>query len=298
VPINLPSRNDLRRVQLDFSGLGPDVDVDALVHVVGQPDLERRRLDSKTLDFCRDDQGDDVDRMVVVLSNHSTDPFPPVTKSFKYRGASRCANQVTGNLSVTIDYDPSCMEHDHWTGTAQVDERDDPNLPASTYGNNTHNSSLNVTGSWSGGDCVSESYSGSANGSVTGLNEQDPFLVGTRALFDYTGQPQGNPGSYYDPPVIWLHMNFRGNGSETSTDCGSRSGDIELLTDVIIHPPPGGGSGLVHVDQTLVESNAPRPENKWQIVTEQSPSWACHYGGGAGGTIRVTGDVFVRTTKP
>jgi hypothetical protein len=299
VPIELPSRNDLRQVHLDFAaGTGSDFDVDALVHVVGQPDLERRRLDSKTLDFCRDDQGDDIDTMVIVLSNHTPGGTAASPGFFTYSGAPKCISQVKGNLNVKLGYANGCEGPDDWTGTAQVNEIDDPNLPPSTSGNNVHNSTLNVNGSWKS-SCNNPSWNGSANGSISGLDEQDSFLVGTRALFDYSGQPQGHPGSYYNPSVIWLHMNFRGNGSEASSDCPSGSGDIELLTDVIIHPPPGGGSGFVHVDQTLESAVAggTRPENNWLIATEQSPSWECHAQSQPQANVRVTGDVFVRRTK-
>ena len=204
--------------------------------------------------------------------------------------------RLTGSLTVHLHYatsdGPDENETDDWTGTAQVNEANNSGLPASTYGNNVHNSQLSLSGSWSALDSPS-TWAGNATGSNSGLDESDQYLAGARANFGYTGDAD----TFYSPPAVRLDLTFTGNGSEQSSDCGSSSGPIDLLANVVL-TPPAGGNGAIAVNRTLVNSQG-YMENGWQLLEPSDGDWTCAGSPATGppsGTATVSGNLTMTTT--
>jgi hypothetical protein len=118
----LPDKNHLRRVKFDFSPLGDDTDVDVLVHVVGQKELEHRRV-PKDFEFCRDEKGDDIDRVVAIYTNHAISYARARKETLHYRGWTSCQpiTEWRGPFKAVEKSD-----NDTWTLTGNGDFTLDP----------------------------------------------------------------------------------------------------------------------------------------------------------------------------
>jgi hypothetical protein len=118
----LPDKNHLRRVKLDFSALGPNTDVDLLVHVAGKSGLERRRLAGQTFTFCRDDAADAIDDIIAVYSNHSIAGPDHAPVQPRYQGSTTCGKAVTEWKGTWSSRDRATNGEDvTWTVTSSAD---------------------------------------------------------------------------------------------------------------------------------------------------------------------------------
>jgi hypothetical protein len=93
---------DVGQVVVDFSGLTPTgaLDVDALVEIKDKG-WEKRKLPAGKTRFCRDLEADDVQNLIIVLSNHDKSPATTVSGKWTYQGlANECAD-LSGTLTIT-----------------------------------------------------------------------------------------------------------------------------------------------------------------------------------------------------
>ncbi len=124
---SMPDTQDSRSVKIDLTKLPKTVDADVLVKVEGQGGYEHRRLGSKKLEYCRDDAGDDISKIVLVLTNHSlSGEKQGVAPDLKYRTAD-CGRETfpqtwSGTVDGTADLtDPSYTDwSEHWDFTYHV----------------------------------------------------------------------------------------------------------------------------------------------------------------------------------
>jgi hypothetical protein len=217
----LPSKDKLRRVSMDFSALGPNVDVDLLVHVVGKDGLEHRRVTGQTFTFCRDDPGDDIDAFAAVYSDHSLQGEFGRDIKLSYRGRTYCKPAVTEWKGPWTSRYTSSQQT--WTMSSTADFVFDPAQSASTYwvyplAPNTP-AQASVTGQDS--DC---SWSGSGTVMTSGsLEVIDPH----------------SPDAYYGPnasstDTIPVHWSCQGQPDFTMnmTADGEISGRDTFSTDL------------------------------------------------------------------
>lgn len=76
--------DDVGQITVDFSGLRPSVllDVDVLLKLRGQSDWELKPLPSGSTRFCTAVDDEDVEEMVIILSNHDWGPGVPIIGSW------------------------------------------------------------------------------------------------------------------------------------------------------------------------------------------------------------------------
>jgi hypothetical protein len=190
--IDLPAKSEASYASFDFSQLPAGDQVDAIVHVVGRPGLERRRITDHKLTICRDNPDENIDEINLVISNPSLTPTPgPDTVDLRYRTAASCAGGVTG----TINFQTSGSAHDHvdygngWysdttqsvnsTGQLKLDVPDPSN-----HANNRSTSSLSGTSNETsvtvypglGGTFTAD---GTWNGDQKGIHAASVNVVGT-----------------------------------------------------------------------------------------------------------------------
>jgi hypothetical protein len=93
---------EVHQVVLDFSGLTPQsaLDVDILLKIKDK-DWERRKLDPTKTRFCLDEESDDFEQAIVVLSNHDKSPSTNVTGKWTIQGLAQSCAELSGTITFT-----------------------------------------------------------------------------------------------------------------------------------------------------------------------------------------------------
>jgi hypothetical protein len=91
---NFTVDDNTRFIDLDLTGTGADVTLDAFVKVKGT--WERRRPNGPRLTFCRDDARDDVSEMYVIIANTGHAPSAKVDADYKLKTRTACPDSFTG----------------------------------------------------------------------------------------------------------------------------------------------------------------------------------------------------------
>jgi hypothetical protein len=229
---NLPDKSKVRYAKFDFSKLGGETDVDALVQVAGQRGYERRPLNGKTLEFCRDDSGDDISRVIAVVSNHSLTGESPSDSEITYQTASTCGRyHLTGNLKVTATgtsplpggpcgTDPYDNFSSTFTGNANLDLYGDPT-----------NSALN--------DSSESDFTGSYSGEMNNCNGGSDVFSATFPKHTVQATPS-DPNTHPidvlwwftpDNPHVDVSVTFSADGSRTDGASGLSGGDACSFAD-------------------------------------------------------------------
>lgn len=229
--LNFPSRDDnVDDVEINLDGLPSSVTADALVRVEGKDHFELRKMDGGQLKFCRDEDGNNIDQIVLVLGNSSLDPAGPETMgTLKYITKPQCQQSgLSGNLKLTVS-NPA-QPHVNLTGNINIDEVRDPGGNFTDQGSSTFSGSIDDTVPYPNGtDTVSGSYKEPAG--------QHPLLVedinGTLNVF-----------------VIWSAMGTTTTSGSGNAGGGACGGGASSQTDAInfsagpytIKLPPAGGA--------------------------------------------------------
>jgi hypothetical protein len=91
---------DARYVKLDFSDVpnGVALDLDVLARVQGE--WKRIRVDGSVFEFCRDDPAEDIDRYLLVVTNHDHQPDGQARGNYRLTTEDHCPARWSG----TIDF--------------------------------------------------------------------------------------------------------------------------------------------------------------------------------------------------
>jgi hypothetical protein len=224
VTLHLPAKSKAKQVTIDFSSVGPNIDVDFLVHPAGQEapqPLEYRSPGDKKLDICRDDSGDDIDSVTVVLSDHSLRGEQPRDGTFSYKTTTSCGGSgLHGALSLREGWsghldtpatpcDPgSAFDTYNWQSTWSGDL--DAAIAVDAAGNQTNTSSSTLAGDYSFTHTTHLCDQSATN------HSEGHYQGAARGIDAVTLSP------YDGGAEVTIH--FKGTGG-SSNDCSGNTGD-------------------------------------------------------------------------
>ncbi len=230
--------DDVGRVDLDFSNLVPSgsFDVDALLKIKDKG-WERRKLDPGKTTLCRDKAKDNVEELIIVISNHELDLNKWVIGSWTIDTLQTGCAALTGVLTITressyLQLDPRLpaeRRDEHLTATIVVNMR--PDLWAGGYTDGwdpsdpkgTRSSTYTITrtegASKTLGDCTA-SYSTASSGTwkftdqptnppadngITGFVDRASGLAGFSIVVHYPYRVTEDICNYITPANTGVH---------------------------------------------------------------------------------------------
>ena len=278
-----------RLVTISTSQLSPggQVDTDAFVHVLGGT-WKKRTVSGGMLKFCRDDPGDDIDQVYLVVSNHARDGN--VTGVVEASAKDKCSGDKhfggtinwTTEATVIIDRSPDLPNwerHVTLTGTMQVvllvhDTGYHYELSAERDGGSTYSYDYSIHET-EGDQCdthetgVLETYVGGPDGFpgdwsygqlnvIGGLFEDLDLGI---SIQDWCGAQMGMdvPEELQNAPILGFPLCPEGSGFLTATFDGTSSYLIDCSYQYDNSQPRYTDTGSVHVSGRLQMLDGPHP---------------------------------------
>ncbi len=237
--IELPPKEEVDKVTIDFNGLPGEITPEALVHLKDGK-WESRKMDGDKLEFCRDEPDDEIETIVVALSNHSLEGQSTTQSEWTYKTANECASAgLSGSLHLSAESasDPEV----HISGSVSVDFKDNPD-------GDVEESSYSLTGQIKGSRTVLNSN----------LEEETEQYEGS--YHPLGGQPLvvNNFGTHVEVLVVLTDVgSTTTTGGPTSGEgaCGGGPGTAEDAWDFIAGPytietPAGSGPHTIQISNT------------------------------------------------
>ena len=111
-----------RWVDIDLTGAGPDLTLDAIVNVKGT--WERRRPTGSRFTFCRDDARDDITELYLVIANTAHDARARADTDYKVKTRVACPGSLTGSIRserlVTSHYQIDGSTYDKYERLSEI----------------------------------------------------------------------------------------------------------------------------------------------------------------------------------
>jgi hypothetical protein len=238
--IELPPKEEVDKVTIDFNGLPGEITPEALVHLK-DGNWESRKMDGDKLEFCRDEPDDEIETIVVALSNHSLEGQSPTQAEYTYKTAKECAAAgLSGTLDLSAESTGDPEAEVHINGNVNVNFKDNPD-------GDVEESTFSLASQFKGARVVENE----------GREEEEKYEGSYSAL---GGPPLVvlNLGTHVEIYVVLTDIGSTtttGGPTEGEGACGGGPGTAEDAWDFLAGPytietPAGSGPHTIQINNT------------------------------------------------